>query len=316
MISLYTRTSRVWPILKARSTAWASVAGFQDGSTSTTRSALVRFRPTPPTLVVKSMHWNRSGCLLNFCTFSARATASVWPSMRRHRRPCGFRQHTWMRSSIFRLCEKISVRCPRTASAGSNSLRQRSLALCCIIERESRGSLFSITSVAWPARASSFSAAAPETPGAARLSASPAQGVRSRPSVSGPSGFCTCCGSCDAIASDRMAAQAPGFGVGTRVIGWLQSRLRRPIARNTSIPSFCLEQASRITSLFSRIFLYAWTCSPLGASQITVSFLGINFFTSSPPSASSTPDSAPQSGAPASSPSPTRPVPSLVRRSR
>ena len=39
MISLYTTTSFFWPILKARSTACLSSAGFQEGSNMITRSA-------------------------------------------------------------------------------------------------------------------------------------------------------------------------------------------------------------------------------------------------------------------------------------
>ena len=44
----YTCTSRCWPSRKARSWAWRSWAGFQDGSKMTTRFADVRLSPRPP----------------------------------------------------------------------------------------------------------------------------------------------------------------------------------------------------------------------------------------------------------------------------
>mmetsp|Transcript_6748 Transcript_6748/g.19969 ORF Transcript_6748/g.19969 Transcript_6748/m.19969 type:complete len:216 (-) Transcript_6748:1370-2017(-) len=212
---------------KALSTACASVAGFHAGSTTITRSAPVRLRPTPPTLVVSSMQWNRSGCCWNLATFSARAAGSVFPSIRRQRRPLGLRQQIWMRSSILTLWLKTRVRWPRLASAGRSSARHRSLELCCSIASALRGSLRSMASAARPARASSSAAAS----------------WASSPASSAPRPH-----------SCSSSAQAPGLAAGTSSSGWLQSRLSRPMARKTSTPSLLLAQASRMMSLFSRIF--------------------------------------------------------------
>mmetsp|Transcript_19036 Transcript_19036/g.48843 ORF Transcript_19036/g.48843 Transcript_19036/m.48843 type:complete len:272 (-) Transcript_19036:2164-2979(-) len=269
---------------KARSTACASVAGFHAGSTRMTRSALVRFRPTPPTLVVSSMHWKRSRWLLNLATLSARDMGSVWPSMRRQRRPFGLRQRIWIRSNIFRLCEKTSMRWPRFASAGMSWKRHRSFALCSRMASPLRESFLSIISMERPQRASSVAAAAaPVAPAmAARLSEAASEAIRSRPSTSAPpassaaaltstseaapasaaasaasaAAFCSASSlACAVVTSESSSAQQPGLGVGRSSSGWLHRRLSRPMARNTSMPSFDLEQASRITSLFSSTFL-------------------------------------------------------------
>mmetsp|Transcript_3813 Transcript_3813/g.10141 ORF Transcript_3813/g.10141 Transcript_3813/m.10141 type:complete len:476 (-) Transcript_3813:309-1736(-) len=301
---------------KARSTAWASVAGFHAGSTRITRSALVRLRPTPPTLVVRSMHLKRLCCCWNLLTFSARDIGSVCPSMRRQARPLGRRQQIWMRSSILRLPLKTSVRCPRSARAGSSLCRHRSLALCERMASTERGSFRSIISAARPARASSLSVPVPQ-----RLSG--AASVGTTDSSEAPAG-----GEASRWQSARSWAHSPGLAVGSRKRGWLQRRLSRPMARKTSMPSFCLVTASRITSLFSRTFWYAVSCSSLGMHHTMVSFLGGSFFAcASGPSASSVPPSTEPSqmgiGAePTSSmPAPSRtsamsPAPALVRRKR
>mmetsp|Transcript_24646 Transcript_24646/g.69301 ORF Transcript_24646/g.69301 Transcript_24646/m.69301 type:complete len:444 (-) Transcript_24646:679-2010(-) len=302
-MSLYTQTSFCWPIRKARSTACASDAGFQAGSTMITRSAPVRLRPTPPTWVVSSMHWKRSGCSWNFATFTDRSDAGVAPSMRRHRSPVGFRQHIWMRSSIFTLCEKTSMRWPRDASAGSRALRQRSLQLCIIMASASRGSFFRYISAARPARESASSPSG--LPPADSVEAAASMLSRSMPSFS----------SCPAVHSDSRSLQSPALGVGSSSIGWLQRRFSRPIARNTSTPSLVFAHASRMTSLFSRIFWYAEICSSVGVSQMIISFLGTSrlLFSASAPSSSSAPMSSITTSALPSAPT-TRPALTFVRR--
>mmetsp|Transcript_110990 Transcript_110990/g.277878 ORF Transcript_110990/g.277878 Transcript_110990/m.277878 type:complete len:240 (-) Transcript_110990:1289-2008(-) len=233
----------------ARSTACASVAGFQAGSTRMTRSALVRLRPTPPTFVVSNMHWKRSRSRWNLATFSALAAGSVCPSIRRQRRLLGFRQQIWMRSNIFTLWQKTKVRWPRDASAGSISARHRSFELWPPSACRERGSLRSIISTARPPRASSCTAPAP--PPTARLSSAPSDAssawVSSEPGSpeAGSSSLAV-------MASCKSSAQAPGLPVGSSSAGWLHSLFKRPMALKTSMPSFCLLQASRMTSLFSR----------------------------------------------------------------
>mmetsp|Transcript_70964 Transcript_70964/g.230373 ORF Transcript_70964/g.230373 Transcript_70964/m.230373 type:complete len:252 (+) Transcript_70964:1754-2509(+) len=248
---------------KARSTACASVAGFQAGSTSTTRSALVRFKPTPPTWVVKSMHWKRSISLLNLATFSLRAMQSVAPSMRRQRRLLGLSTQIWIKSNIFTLCEKISVRRPFAANFGNKEFKHFSLALCCNSASLSLGRFLSIISTALPLRASSCTAPAPSTaklsePSAETSGASaPSSSFDDRTAADSASD-CSAAAlpSDEATASDKCSAQAPGFGQGTMSAGWLQRRFSRPMARKTSTPSFCFSVASLMMSLFSKIFLY------------------------------------------------------------
>mmetsp|Transcript_44454 Transcript_44454/g.122995 ORF Transcript_44454/g.122995 Transcript_44454/m.122995 type:complete len:251 (-) Transcript_44454:1300-2052(-) len=246
----YTRTSLSWPIRKARSTACASVAGFHEGSTRTTRSALVKLRPTPPTAVVSSIHWKRSNCLLNLATFSARSTASVWPSMRKHRKPLGLSTQIWIRSSILMLCENTRVRWPLEARAGKRDARQRSFALCRKTASVERGSFRSIISAARPARASSASFA----PKSERASLSWFVGTRgsSAPSTSAPNA--TAGADAELTISDSSSVHTLAFGHGSASSGWLQRRFSRPMARKTSMPNFDFAVASRMISLFSKIF--------------------------------------------------------------
>mmetsp|Transcript_107100 Transcript_107100/g.330903 ORF Transcript_107100/g.330903 Transcript_107100/m.330903 type:complete len:410 (-) Transcript_107100:1457-2686(-) len=192
---------------------------------------------------------------------------SVCPSMRKQGRPFGRRQQTWMRSSILMLPLKTSVRCPLAARAGRSTLRHRSFALCERMASTLRGNFRNIISAARPARASSDSVVAQP-----RLSAVASEGTM------------TCSSEPDPDAEDASFwhsesswAQSPGLAVGRSSMGWLQSRLSRPIALKTSMPSFCLEHASRMTSLFSRTFWYAVSCSSLGVSHTRVSFLGGSF---------------------------------------
>mmetsp|Transcript_14733 Transcript_14733/g.46357 ORF Transcript_14733/g.46357 Transcript_14733/m.46357 type:complete len:212 (+) Transcript_14733:785-1420(+) len=209
-----------------------------------TRSALVRFRPTPPTLVVRSMTLKRLCWFWNLATFSALAKASVCPSTRRQGKPFGRRQQTWMRSSILTLPLKTSVRCPLSARAGSSVARHRSLALCARMASTVRGSFRSIISAARPARASSVSAMA------AKLSALTSEGTIACSSATP----CEAAGAASFWHSESSWAQSPGLLVGRQMSGWLQRRLSRPMARKTSMPSFCLAQASRTISLFSKTF--------------------------------------------------------------
>mmetsp|Transcript_111507 Transcript_111507/g.302689 ORF Transcript_111507/g.302689 Transcript_111507/m.302689 type:complete len:551 (+) Transcript_111507:905-2557(+) len=243
MTSRYTRTSRSWPMRYARSTAWASVAGFHAGSTSTTRSAPVRFSPTPPTPVVSNMHWKRSRCSWNFRTFSARSLGSVWPSIRRQRSPWGRSTQICTRSSILRLWEKTRVRCPFAASAGSSRAMHLSLPLCASSSSVLLPSLRSIASAERPARASS-AMAAPAASGSFATS-SPAS-TPSSPGLFDHEAL---------VASDISSFQAPGFDNGSARSGWLQSLFKRPMARKTSRLSLVLLAASRITSLASSTFL-------------------------------------------------------------
>mmetsp|Transcript_27431 Transcript_27431/g.81692 ORF Transcript_27431/g.81692 Transcript_27431/m.81692 type:complete len:228 (+) Transcript_27431:394-1077(+) len=225
-----------------------------------TRSALVRFRPTPPTLVVRSMHWKRSCCSSNLRTFSPRVTASVFPSMRRQRSPFGFSTQICTRSSIFTLCEKTRVRWPRLARAGSSRARHRSFALWASRESALLGSLRAIISAARPARASSealetapvLSPCSLARPTAASVSEALVSSVgttaSSVVSLVGADGSVS-------TASPSTSFQAPGFDIGSTRSGWFESRLRRPMAWKTSTPSLPFSAAWRITSLFSRTFL-------------------------------------------------------------
>mmetsp|Transcript_86459 Transcript_86459/g.186953 ORF Transcript_86459/g.186953 Transcript_86459/m.186953 type:complete len:232 (+) Transcript_86459:1814-2509(+) len=228
-----------------------------------TRFALVRFRPTPPTFVVSSMHWKRSRWLLNFETLSARDIGSVWPSMRRQRSPLGLRMRIWIRSSIFTLWEKTSMRWPRFVSDGMSSERHWSLALWLRRASALRESFLSIVSTARPQRASSLSAVA--LPMASRLSAAASDAIRSRGSASRSetsaasaasraAAFSASSCAWAAVTSESSSGQAPALGVGRQSSGWLQRRFRRPMARKTSMLSFCLAAASRMTSLFSSTF--------------------------------------------------------------
>mmetsp|Transcript_46252 Transcript_46252/g.130222 ORF Transcript_46252/g.130222 Transcript_46252/m.130222 type:complete len:465 (-) Transcript_46252:571-1965(-) len=309
----------------ARSTACASMAGFHAGSMMITRSAFVKFRPTPPTLVVSNMHWNREVSLWNLATFSARAWGSVCPSMRKQRRPEGFKQHTCTRSNILTLCEKTNVRCPRLASAGNNLAMQLSLELCCSNASTVRGSRFSCVSTARPHLASSctvpaapkarlswvlskamaWSSAGAAEGDAAMAGSGDAGSAASWPSAAKPSALAFC------TASESNSAQAPGFGHGTNSAGWLHNRFRSPIARKTSMPNFCLTQASRMISLFSRIRLYAEAWSSLGCNQMMVSVFGGNRLTSFVSTSVSMPASPSASTAPSSA---IKPVPNFVRR--
>mmetsp|Transcript_7018 Transcript_7018/g.19864 ORF Transcript_7018/g.19864 Transcript_7018/m.19864 type:complete len:446 (-) Transcript_7018:1324-2661(-) len=229
------------------------------------------------------MHLKRLCCCWNLATFSARAMASVPPSMRRQGRPFGRRQQIWMRSSILRLALKTRVRCPFAARAGSSALRHRSFAPCCRMASMLRGSFLSIISAARPARASSLVSA----PAATRLSATASEGTTACSSA--------CCAPEEASSwhSESSCLQSPGFAVGMSSMGWLQSLLSKPMARKTSMPSFCLEHASLMTSLFSKTFWYANSCSSLGSSQMIVSFLGGSFTDSNPVSSAAPPSTEP-----------------------
>mmetsp|Transcript_105582 Transcript_105582/g.308749 ORF Transcript_105582/g.308749 Transcript_105582/m.308749 type:complete len:243 (-) Transcript_105582:1866-2594(-) len=239
----------------ARSTACASVAGFHAGSTMMTRSALVRLRPTPPTLVVSNMQWKRSGCVWNFSTFSARVAGSVRPSIRRQRRPLGRSTQICTRSSILRLCEKMSVRWPRAANPGTSRARQRSFALCANMAWALRGNRLNIYSTEPPPRASS-AAAAPVAPNAVRSwASSPAAASPASDDAAAASSPAIATFACSSSrASLRSSFHVPSFFVGSARSGWLQRRFNKPMALKTSMPSFALEAASRTTSLRSKTF--------------------------------------------------------------
>src|SRR5438270_697570 len=68
----------------ARSMAWASTAGFHQGSSRNTYSAAVRFSPSPPAFKLirnnlqSGLSWNRSTCSLRFCVFPSRYSYATW----------------------------------------------------------------------------------------------------------------------------------------------------------------------------------------------------------------------------------------------
>mmetsp|Transcript_2118 Transcript_2118/g.8167 ORF Transcript_2118/g.8167 Transcript_2118/m.8167 type:complete len:276 (-) Transcript_2118:4538-5365(-) len=127
----YTFTVRFCPKRCARSMACRSFCGFQSCSRKTTVSALVRFKPNPPTCVVSSKT-SIDGSALNFRTTSNRAVGATPPSSLNHETPPSSprdpNNSSSTRSKTAFSCEKIKTRCPapprgfdpETSSSGSS----------------------------------------------------------------------------------------------------------------------------------------------------------------------------------------------------
>ncbi|KAG5460521.1 MAG: hypothetical protein BJ554DRAFT_7420 [Olpidium bornovanus] len=118
----YTLTTFFWPMRWARSIAWRSLIGFQSCSMKITVSAPVRFRPSPPTWVVRR-RTSMDGSALNFWTIPCRRDASVLPSRRMYDTVgmCRLNRSRSMMSSIVFSWQNISTRCCETVSTPARS---------------------------------------------------------------------------------------------------------------------------------------------------------------------------------------------------
>mmetsp|Transcript_7497 Transcript_7497/g.15571 ORF Transcript_7497/g.15571 Transcript_7497/m.15571 type:complete len:200 (+) Transcript_7497:496-1095(+) len=199
--------------------------------------------------------------------------------MRKQRKPFGLKTQICNKSSIFKLCEKTSVRCPLLASAGNMALRQRSFAACPTMASASRGNFRMKSSMFWPTEASSASATPPglaPTSSVSRLSIAPPDGDMAESttaasastsiaaSTAAPMASASALPPLNSIgavvglgapASERRSAHSFALPVFKRSNGWLQRRFNKPIARKTSIPSLDFWLASRMISLSSKIVL-------------------------------------------------------------